>query len=873
MTQYHLSITRWRLIWQMVRRELSRYLSFNLFFAINLSLGLVGLVMINALQDSINGYLEINLRHNLGGDLAVVSRQPMTYSEQTIINRQQASFMASTQKIDFFSMLNSKQGARLVNVIAIDKDFPLYGDLSLINGKAIVSEFTNTGTKTSLPPIWMLSNTRQSLGVSEGDVVSIADKRYRVSKDISQNSSAIGLAFSVAPIIYVQRQHLDYAYLGARGSRVSYVQILRLKPGENTIDIAQQLRQDLDKQFAEKTVPRIRTYLSASRQLSNLLTQAASYLSMFALIALFLAGLGATYLYRGNLIQRLESMAILHALGMTKQEITTIYVLQSFLLGAIATAIALLLSTLLLPVFNQFLGVLNVVNFTLGLTLKSVLLACLTGMVGSLAFCYPAIRQIDKINANHLLKAGSEVENQTGEKHPLSKYSPYISVLGFIFVISIYQTSLSSGVFFLFVFICVLMAMGLMATLLLKLCEKFSCSKHVIIKMAFRNIVRHRWGSIVTFSVLGLGAFLLTVVPQIYQGLQSEIDASDKYQVPSLFLFDIQPEQVSPLRDLIAKQGQDLLSVTPMVRGRLQKVDGKAPNPRRFEQAERSTSRDEEQNQGNNNLFRHVNITYRSHVLSSESIYRGVPLEAKYEGIGEADDPIAVSIEERYAKRVGIELGSLLEFDIQGITVFAKVVNLRKVKWNSFNPNFFIVMQPGLLEEAPQTYLATIAKADIDGRIALQTNIIRTFSNISSVDVTDLIKQLIDITEKIVLAMTVIAVFAILVGFMVIYSISHAEAKQKSGEMNLLKVLGGRQKSIYHIFMLEFGTISSSASFLGIGLSVLAAWIFSHYLFENLWHLDIFLMFIAFVCLNIFTLSLTLISARHTLRQKVRLQN
>lgn len=873
------SFWRWRLIGRMVRREIIRYLAFNLFFAISLSLGLVGLIIINSLQDSVRLYLESHLRHNLGGDMTISSREPFTQEQQSIINMSGDKLSQMTQKVEFFSMLNSTQESRLVEMIAIDREFPLYGDLSLVDGESIASVLGQrpivshhkilADHENPLPFVWMLPDVRRSLGLKLGDRVSVADKPYQVGEDISPKSSAVGLAFSFAPSIYVRIDALDYDDLNVRGSRVSYQQIYRVKANENVQAVADKVRTDLEKLGKNTTKLSVRTYLSSNRQLSDLLTKSSHYLSMFALIALFLSGIGTIYLYRTHLSQRLIAMAIMNSLGMGKREVIAIYAVQSLVLGLFATFIALLLAVVLLPIFDHLLSVFKMANFSIGLTIKSTLLAFLIGTIGGLTFCYPVIAQLNQASTQNLLNAGSELENQ---QRSWKKHLFYLPTLLFIFLVSVYQTSFISGGFFLLVFTSALLLLGLIATLLIKLGQLISTSNRLYIKIALRNIVRHRWSSIITFSVFGLGAFLLTILPQIYQGLQNVIDASDKYSVPSLFLFDIQPDQIKPLQQLIAKQGRGLLSITPMVRARLNNIDGQTPRPRNIENRD-TLSRNETPNQRNRHLYRHVNITYRAHTLNTENIYQGQALSPKYNGTGDKDNPIQVSIENRFAKRMAIRLNSLLEFSVQGVSIYARVVNFRQVKWNSFNPNFFIVMQPGLLEEAPQTYLATVDKATIEQRIQLQNKIVSRFSNVSVIDITALVQQLIDLSHRITLAVTVIAIFTLLVGLMVIYSISHAGIRQKRVEMNLLKVLGCRQKHIYGIFAIEFSFIHITASLFGIVMSVLATMLFSHYLFETTWHLDISTLITVFLLLNFSAICLTGISAGHILKQKAQLQN
>ena len=68
-----------------------------------------------------------------------------------------------------------------------------------------------------------------------------------------------------------------------------------------------------------------------------------------------------------------------------------------------------------------------------------------------------------------------------------------------------------------------------------------------------------------------------------------------------------------------------------------------------------------------------------------------------------------ISLEEGLANTLGIAIGDVLNYDIAGSQFRAKVINLRKVRWDSMQVNFFVITAPGLLEN----YSASISAASI----------------------------------------------------------------------------------------------------------------------------------------------------------------
>ena len=56
----------------------------------------------------------------------------------------------------------------------------------------------------------------------------------------------------------------------------------------------------------------------------------------------------------------------------------------------------------------------------------------------------------------------------------------------------------------------------------------------------------------------------------------------------------------------------------------------------------------------------------------------------------------------------GLELGDVLRFFVAGREVEARIASIRKVNWDSFQPNFFILLSPGALDDMPTTYISSM---------------------------------------------------------------------------------------------------------------------------------------------------------------------
>ena len=159
--------------------------------------------------------------------------------------------------------------------------------------------------------------------------------------------------------------------------------------------------------------------------------------------------------------------------------------------------------------------------------------------------------------------------------------------------------------------------------------------------------------------------------------------------------------------------------------------------------------------------------------------------------------------------------------------VQSQVANLRKVEWTTFQPDFFIVMQPGALEDAPKVFLGSIRNVPPEKRLSLQNSIVRAYPNISVIDVTRILARAFEIIDQVSFAINFMAYLAILAGLVVLYSIARQEVQSRVWEMNLLKTLGARFPLVMRIVQTEFGLLALFAAASGLLLSLIFSFIIS----------------------------------------------
>jgi putative ABC transport system permease protein len=270
--------------------------------------------------------------------------------------------------------------------------------------------------------------------------------------------------------------------------------------------------------------------------------------------------------------------------------------------------------------------------------------------------------------------------------------------------------------------------------------------------------------------------------------------------------------------------------VSPLIRARLESVNGKG-----FDKANVNESRffrEEEQEDRTRN--RTYNLTYRGELSKSEEIIAG-----KYVGEWKSSEVAPISVEERFAENLGVKLGDVLKFDVQGVEIEGRVESLRRVRWTSFQPNFFVQFPNGVLNEAPQIYLASVPPMDIKTKSTFQMGVVRKFSNISMIDVDRTLEKLLKIVDLISVVLNAMALLSIIVGFFVLTSILVDQLSRRERDVVLLKLLGADFKTIRKTLIREYWMLSltgaCTGAFFGIGL----AWLLTKYVFEGVWQSDL----------------------------------
>jgi putative ABC transport system permease protein len=304
---------------------------------------------------------------------------------------------------------------------------------------------------------------------------------------------------------------------------------------------------------------------------------------------------------------------------------------------------------------------------------------------------------------------------------------------------------------------------------------------------------------------------------------------------PTFFFIDIQPDQTKDFTSLLRRQVDDPKSrLTPLVRARLSALNGEPVKLQATSEAEDQQDRasDKEERRKNWYFTREYVLTFLEQIPKDNTIVEGA-----WWTPGQRFTIPSVSVEEEAAKNLGLTVGSTLEFDIQGTTVTAEVSSVRKVEWGNFSTNFYMILSPGSLDDAPVTYVATVRVPPVE-EVPLQQAVVASFPNVTAINIGDVLDSFARILDHLSFAIRTVALFCVVAGGLVLAATLAATRYRRLYESVILKTLGATRWVISWSFAAEYVILGMVAGSIGLTLGCALSWALLRYLFDVSWTLQ-----------------------------------
>jgi putative ABC transport system permease protein len=352
-----------------------------------------------------------------------------------------------------------------------------------------------------------------------------------------------------------------------------------------------------------------------------------------------------------------------------------------------------------------------------------------------------------------------------------------------------------------------LILLSLLGGMLVRTLNLLPLPHFVPARLALSNIIRP--GSPVRSVIIafGLGLSVLVAVSVSESNLGRQIDNRVAKDAPAWFFIDIQPNQIDEFESLTKSiDGIARVAKTPMLRGRVVKINGvpvAAITPP----------------EGSAWILRGDRaLTWATKAPKGSEVVAGTWWPEDYDG------PPLVSMSKDAADDFGLMIGDTVSINVLGREVTARIANLRAIDWQSFQINFVFVLNPGVLDAAPHSWIATTHAKSDTAADDVERAVTRQFSNISAVSVKESVATAQRVIGLLGGAVRLTALVTLIAGIAVLAGTVASSESQRLADSVILKVLGATRLTIGLAWFLEYAFLGLLTAIAAAIIGSLASW-------------------------------------------------
>ena len=686
---------------------------------------------------------------------------------------------------------------RLVELKIVEAGYPFYGELGL-------RPPGDLGTLLDERSAVVAPELLAQLSINSGESLRIGGQPFRVSGLVESEPDRIMGSLTLGPRVFISAEGLERAELLALGSRVEYGLLVKM-PASTTIQELRRIKTALALLVPPAAGVRIETYDEAQPSIRRALYRVESYLGLLALLSLLIGGIGVGQAIRTWIATRMDTIAVLKCLGLRPHETLLLFFGQAMGLGLVGSLAGCLLGvgleTLILATTQGILPTKLIDPWQIRPLLRGLFL----GLGVTAVFGLSPLMQVLRVPPARVLR-------RNAEPLPGSLWAPAAAALSLIIAICGMATLQSSspvlGLQFTAVVVfttTVLLGVALTVTRLARRVPRELGA--VWLRHGLASIGRPGIARLYSIVALGLGVLVVFATLQVQSNLTAQLEAELPTDAPSAFMIDVQTDQWPPLRRLLADRGGEQLSSVPVIMARIRAIDGVG-----VEELTKGAKR------GGRRwaLRREQRLTYMDELPAGNRLIAG-------ELWRDPERP-ELSVEAEFAADLGLGIGAVIEFDIQGAPLELTVTSLRTVEWETMGINFFLVAEPGSLEEAPQFRLAT-ARLPSANEQETQNAVVADFPNVTIVLIRELIDRIVRLMTQVGWGVRFLGAFTAIAGLTILAGSIAVESQRRGQEVALLKTLGMKRAGVVSLFATEYALLGLVAGIIGATGGGFVSWV------------------------------------------------
>ncbi len=733
----------------------------------------------------------------LGADLLVTSPGPIkTWPTFAVgVHAYDAASLARSQALEFPSMLARGDAFQLATLRAVDAAYPLRGSVRIAD-----RPFAAGTARPAQPPpgtIYVAPDLLPLLSAKVGDDVQIGEARFAIAGIVTEEPGQLGGVFGLAPRVFMRADEVAKTRVLQPGSRVTYLYQFAGEPPQLAA-------------FGAALKPRLDSTqrLVGSREgvetLRGAFVNTDRYIQLTALISLLLSVAAIAIAAHRHALRHYDQAALMRCFGATTTQLRTLYAVQLLTLGLLGSLAGVAIGALM----QQALALLvlpDAVTRLPALGLAPVGAAIASGLLALASASLPALMRLIRVSPLRVLRRDLP-------PLPIAAWlSAAVSGSALLLLIAWYAGDARLVGVFVGASIGLVAVLALLARLALAAGRSIRKMSHGPVRFGLAQLLRHRFDSTLQLGAFTLALFLVALLALVRSDLIAGWRQQLPPEAPNYFLVNIAPGQQQAVAAYLSQHRLQASALYPMVRGRLVTKNG-SPIAATLPPEARDA----------NSLRRELNLTWTATLPANNVVLAG-----HWHGDRRAAE---ISVESGMAERLHLALGDEIGFQVGDQTIAARVTSIRSVKWDSMQPNFFVIFAPGQLDALPASSIASVYVPPDAARVL--PGFVKAFPGITVLALDKLIANVEAVFDQIIGAVQLLLGFLLAAGMAVVMATLLASLDARQQEAVLLRTLGAQRAYLAKSLWSEFLALGLLAGLLASACAEIAMALIAQRLFE-----------------------------------------
>jgi len=754
-----------------------------------LALAVAAMTAVGFFTDRVGQGVRARSSELLAADLVLRSNRPIP-PERDALAREVGLDTARTAS--FPSVVLAGDASALADVEAVGDGYPLRGDLRTSESARARPEVTD-----GIPPpgeAWADPRLLARLGAGPGVVLEVGRTRLTVTRLLDYRPDQ-GFSFAeLAPTLLINLADVEATGLIVPGSRVSY----RLLLAGDAASLAE-YRDRVSPEVSE----RLRGLEDARPEVRDSVQRAGRFVGLASLVSALIAAVAVAMSARRFAARRMDAVALMKCVGASRGFVLVAVLSQLAVIGLIASLLGAAVGWLAQE------GLVRLLAEMIGDALPPPSLAPVAGglvLVGVVlgGFALVPVLELCRTPPGRVLRR----DLLPPSAGPLLLYG--VAAAG-VLALLWWQVRDASLLAWLAVGTAgATLALAVGGWLLVRLASRLRGGGGAW-RYGLANVGRRGRDSVVQVGAFGIGLMVLLLLTLVRADLLATWRGALPEDAPNRFLINIQPDEADAVRGFLAARFGEA-DLVPLVRARLTAISGEDVAELEFASP-----------RGRGLTNREANLSWAERPAPDNRIVAGEWWPP--DGGGRE-----VSVEEEFAADLGLALGDVLSFDVAGESLAVTVTSLRSVRWDSFNPNFFLVFPPGLLEPYPRTFISSLHVQPEERAEVL--DLVRRHPSVTVIDIEAAMEQVRGVMDQAALAVQYVFLFALGAGVLVMLAVVQSTREERLYESAMLRTLGARRSVVLAGVAVEFAALGVLAGVLAAAGATGVAWLLAERVFQ-----------------------------------------